>query len=645
MKKLIFCLIIFLLPIFSHSQFSNLFLQNVEIIGGSDYVKKDWCCLTGEIIGKGNWKPGNITMRWEIRTYYNYKNYEITINLPSYSKKRFFIYSHICDSVSSSALYVESQGVILLKKDIKINTYYSRTLKIGYLSSDTNRNLFYLKSIKDYSPWFHEDKSHYSYYSKYTVNLRQIDVCNISQKILPPSWIGYRQFDMLVITDEYDFSLKQIDALKKWIYSGGVLMIAPSNSLWLKQSRFIQNLIPMSITGQNHHYIKIPYIFRQRLPKLQKILACSPPKTVDYNYNDVLWGLKKGGGSIIYLGVDPGQDGVNSVALWKNLILPHLKNSLVYARDWSGIQRKIIEDKITRPLTTIIGKPNIWIILSFLLAYLIIICPLNFLYFRKKSRSIYLIWSIPVISLFFIFLMIGYGYFIHGTSTEAYSLNIVRKIPGTNYAFNKQFFSIFSNTRGVYDIKLDNIASLYTVYPNYSARKGSFLNCNQSTVNIKIKDYPLNLWQTAYFQASYFTRFPSVDFIIEDNKIIITKKARLKINNAFLFCHNKCYFLGDIDCDEDMYFDYTKKIFKQNLTKYGNSSLKKELVKIWKLKEKEANLIDLLMEDFNYLEIHYFIMGQIKEKSNSLAPVSITPNPHNIKKLSFFSYYFTNLSK
>ena len=381
MKKLIFCLIIFLFPICSYSQFTRLILKNVKIIGGGDHVKKDWCCVTGEVISRGNWKGGNIKLRWEVRTYYNQKNYEITMNLPSYSRKRFFIYSHIADSISSSTLYVESQGVIINKQDVKARTDYSKTLKIGYLTSDTNKNLFYLKVIKDYSPWYYADKNYYGYYSKYNAKLRQIEVDNLSKKILPLSWVGYRQFDMVVITDEHNLSLRQLDALKKWVYSGGVLMIAPSNSLWLKQSKFIQNFIPLHINKENHHYINTPDSLKDRVPKLKKILSCIPPAGVRHNYKNVLWRLRKGGGSIIYLGVDPAQDVANSVKLWKDFILPQIKNSLVYSRDWSGIERKVIEDKITRALTTIVGKPDIWIILCFLLAYLIIICPVNFLYF------------------------------------------------------------------------------------------------------------------------------------------------------------------------------------------------------------------------------------------------------------------------
>lgn len=483
---------------FSFSLFAqelkNIIIQNAKLIpefSVSSQQTKGWACLTGEIITNMRWKSSDIEIVANVQGY-GTRLYSMTLNLPSSSRKRFFLYISLRLTHREIELSVKKDGQVLDKQEIQLNYNYKNILRIGYFPPKNDHNLFFLKKIEKYNPWVPQ-----SYYNK---DLEEIEVINLDSRLLPDRWIGYDNMDVMIMSKEESLLSDRQKAIQEWIYNGGILIVAPQERLWIPGSHFIQTVMNQTFSEDDVSYVDIPDSVKAYLPNVTQMLALQPPGDAiqDKELTNSLWHVYKGAGAILYVGMDLGKESANSSIFWKTHLLPKIRDIIIRKNSWHFLDQGDTKDtqdeyNLSSALNLSFGRmPGIWSILAILVVYLLLVGPVNFIYFRKKNLTLHLVWSIPCLSMLFVTIILIYGYWVRGMNSETLSFHIVQPVEGSDYICHKKYLSLLSSSHSTYNIHLEDNGSLYPLYSNWSLRSSSVMNYNQKQ-GLMIQDFPLSL--------------------------------------------------------------------------------------------------------------------------------------------------------
>jgi hypothetical protein len=281
---------------------------------------------------------------------------------------------------------------------------------------------------------------------------------------LPERAEGWSVIDRLVWqdVDSNQLTPAQLDALRRWIAAGGRLVIVGGSAGIGTLSAFPDALLPyrptatldldpvelVSLTGP------LPDA-AATLPAMGgalshgRALASSGDRTVAAE-------MAYGSGRVTLLGFDPTTKWLAESkaidALWRTVLPDRIGDPGLLIDDSQLVQAVYQLPALQLPPTS--G------LLVIIVAYILIIGPINYLVLKRLDRR-ELAWvTMPILVITFAVAAFGYGSFLRGTDVVVNEVAIVHGAPDATEASAQVYFGIFSPSRATYQVDVPQGALL-----------------------------------------------------------------------------------------------------------------------------------------------------------------------------------------
>lgn len=288
----------------------------------------------------------------------------------------------------------------------------------------------------------------------------------------PDRWQGYDAADLVVLGDvsERDFRPEQLAALRDWVRAGGTLVVVGGVNAGRFRSDFFADLLPVEVRGAGTAdgltgYAalaggasppsgSIPYVVAapRAGARVEGRIGETPLLTV----------APRGSGEVRFLPFDPTRppfrDHPSLTEFWKQQLFRRESRTLVAALAEEGAYEpfapssggRLAEAPYSIPQLDI---PAFYVVALFLLAYIVVLVPLNYFLLKSRDRKEYAWITTPAIVLVFSVgaYVIGYGF--KGGRTLSVSVAVVEARSGQDAAPAVGYTGLFSPSRRSYELR------------------------------------------------------------------------------------------------------------------------------------------------------------------------------------------------
>jgi hypothetical protein len=293
----------------------------------------------------------------------------------------------------------------------------------------------------------------------------------VSSEDLPLDYVSYDSLDALVIGDAPlgQLSELQVRAIKNWVASGGFLIVTGGADFAGMRASGLDSILPVSINGAvtsaSLEELSTTYgRFDSSDPALVVSAASKPGSQVLLGSSDrVIVGEKAyGSGTVRFVAINPKLNpyrGWGSAKdLWNDLLLPAAE-AMPGQRNWfgrggrggrgaSGIQDFLFNLSEIKP-------PSAKYFIFFLLAYVLIVGPINYLVLRWMKKLDWAWITIPAVVILFTVASVVIAELRRGGSSIATDVSLVEVHQRDQLARAINWMMIMPSYKGVQQISIE----------------------------------------------------------------------------------------------------------------------------------------------------------------------------------------------
>lgn len=264
--------------------------------------------------------------------------------------------------------------------------------------------------------------------------------------------------------DSERLSTPQRDALRGWIAGGGRLVIAGGTGGPKTLSAFPDSLLPYRpVVTSDIPAASLSGILGELPPTATALPALSGSliegRTLASVGDQVVAAERPyGSGSVALIGFDPTVEWIaktdTSGNLWRRLLPPRTSGGLSFGDD------NLLVNAVSQLPT--LALPPISGLLALLVAYILLIGPVNYLVLKRIDRREWAWITMPILIVVFAAGAYAYGAALRGSDVIVNEIAIVRGAPGTTEGAAQAYLGVFSPTRSVYQVSVPGGALLST---------------------------------------------------------------------------------------------------------------------------------------------------------------------------------------
>ncbi len=405
-----------------------------------------------------------------------------------------------------------------------------------------------------------------------------VQVASAGPNDLPDKSAAYNEADAVFLRADAPLEAlteAQTQALKDWVIGGGTLIVCSSDDPSRLSSAFYTDLLPARVDGT--HSVIVPaggsasalVLTPKPLPGVQVITksADGTPLIVSGAY---------GAGRVILTAFDPTSTafrtwtGPQETAFWRKIVTDDGQGTsslLAYvgAQEVNtgygygyGYNRDSLASTVIRAPS--LDAPAASIIGFFLLGYLIVLVPINYLVLKRLDKKEWAWVTVPVLVMLFAGATYGVGYAAKGNSLFVNRGAIVETSAGQSQAGVYAGVGLFSPHRTVYDLSLpqsDALSASPTVR-SYSYGSGTGLTSPeprfvQSARETVLQDVAVNMWAMRAFDMQTTTDLGgsieaplTVDAAHSDLRGTIVNHTAHDLSDCALYYAGQWQTLGDL---------------------------------------------------------------------------------------------------
>ncbi len=368
--------------------------------------------------------------------------YRYPIDLPSQSRKQFAIDIPLRSQRLELEL-VDDHGDRLLSKQINLEPLNDSSFLVGVIASDPSL----LNALAGLS----------------TSSGDRVAVAHLELEDLPTTPQAWAALDMLVFNDvdTMQLSSAQQAALVRWVNLGGRLVIGGGPKA-AQTIAGLQALLPFAgITLETlpHPLTGLENFVRTPLPDRGPYVAAIPTDaTTDIFLWEGQWpliiSLERGLGQIHYLALDLGLAPLDTLA-GQRRFMPRLVGRLDPDSGHFSERANWRELRTSLALIPDQTLPTPQMVAIFLLAYVIVVGPVNYILLRRLKRREWAWFTLPVIVLLFC----GYGYAsgfrLRGGQPLLRQIVVLQAEPNSSLADINAFIGVYSPYRTHYTLEIE----------------------------------------------------------------------------------------------------------------------------------------------------------------------------------------------
>jgi len=349
---------------------------------------------------------------------------------------------------------------------------------------------------------------------------------------LPDRWVGYDQLRLLVLLNASPRELDEAraSALTKWVAAGGTLVVGGGSEWQRLRTSWLEALLPMETTGAKPIATSAALADRYGVGLRGDPLFITTGRvksgatTYATEQGDALIVRRNyGAGNVIFLAFDPSRPPIagwnGNPALWRDIL------------KWADDRPRFIDPGAQRSVGQAVGRrgrmrfpggpgddylslvsafaqdrkemraPPFEIIALFLLAYLIVLVPVNYFVLKRYDKREWAWVSTPVIVALFTLLSYGVGYSLKGGVLILTKLTIVQSHAGESVGRADTLFGLFSPGKRNYTLTTnDPDATMTDIATGETAAQRSYLRVNEDR-GFRVEQAAINMWTMRMFQS------------------------------------------------------------------------------------------------------------------------------------------------
>jgi hypothetical protein len=367
----------------------------------------------------------------------------------------------------------------------------------------------------------------------------KISVATRSAAQTPDRWQGLAAADMVLLDDvsERELSPDQQRAIRDYVVAGGTLVVTGGVNARNLATPYWSDLLPVRVTGlRNVTSVPLPANLGHRSSPTGNtfvIAAATAKPDADVRSGTadapVIAVGRKGAGKVVFVAFDPGSppfktwDG--NADVFARLMATERTQPLLplltanesddpnYMQYQGGSQIRLADAPYAISQLDI---PAFYIVASFLLAYIIVLVPVNYYFLKAKDKKEYAWLTTPLIVLLFSLgaYLIGYGF--KGGRTLVVKVGVAEATAGQDAAPSLVYAGLFSPRKTGYDLQLasngphaaDDAASTLLSEPAAS-RSTSGLQVVEGDAGQKIDDFAVDMWAMRVLKGEGIIRLGS----------------------------------------------------------------------------------------------------------------------------------------
>jgi len=363
-----------------------------------------------------------------------------------------------------------------------------------------------------------------------TPNLNPPVILTVPASELPPRVEAWSAIDRLVWQDVDSSSLTedQVAALRGWVGAGGRLVVVGGSTGITTLGAFPDDLLPFRPaqtidvpSGDLADVLGTVPADATTLPAVSGLLDAG---TVLGRSGDHVYAAQRtvGQGVVTLVGIDPSVDwlaGTSSATAFWRRYLPTGAGGAV-------INPLVLQDdsQIVSALSNLpaVDLPDLGVLFGLLVAYIVLIGPINYLVLRRLDRREWAWVTMPLLVGVFAVAAWGLGTRIKGTDVIVNEVGIVRTAAGTDQGIGQVYVGVFSPTRASYQVGVGGSALLTN--PVYLAQSG------QTTVPLDVvlgetstlRDFEVGFAVLRTFRAEAAVAVPRLDADLEYHDGVLT---------------------------------------------------------------------------------------------------------------------------
>jgi hypothetical protein len=396
----------------------------------------------------GEWFPVSISigndgpdlrgvLEWSFTGQADEQVFRQVIDLPRGSRKRVTLEVFARDFVRTGQLRLLDGENPLVSRDVSLDAADAGVFLAGVISSDPAM----LNSLN----------------SLQITGFSSTQVRHIGADELPEHAALLRGLNALFLhdTDSAALSPAQRDALGLWVSLGGQLFVSGGVG-GQKAAAGLADLLPVQVGGaltQGDLSALAGFTGTSALPNPAAALSPAQPRAEAEQFppgSGLLFRWRYGSGLVTFSAFDFAslRGWASEGALWNKLLVQQAILSPGYITRLS--QTSLLERGVLRLPS--LELPSTGVVLVFLLLYVLVIGPINYLALRRLRRLEWAWLSIPLVVLLFSCGLYAVGAGLRGGQSQLSQAAIVQGVEGQPHAFATGFTALFSPRRASYTV-------------------------------------------------------------------------------------------------------------------------------------------------------------------------------------------------
>jgi hypothetical protein len=375
-------------------------------------------------------------LEWTFPDLQHEMTFRRPLDLPSGARKRVSLQVFAHDSAQRGHLRLLAGNATLAEQIIPLDPVAADDFLIGVISRD---------------PVLLDSLSTLSLATATRSTVRHLDVTTVPEQVA-----ALRGLNALFLhdLDSRTLTAAQRDALALWVGLGGQLIV--SGGLDAQQTAAgLAELLPVALTSG---------VAQGNLTPLAGFAKATPPQSTAAPLNEVrpragaeqlppnsglLFRWKLGAGTVIFSAFDlaalRGWSG--ETPLWRELLVPI--NIFAPGANARRESDNLLHDVLQLPERAL---PSASLLLFFLMAYILVVGPLNYFLLRWLRRLEWAWITVPAAALLFACALYITGFGLRGAQVQGEQVTVVQAIEGQPRAFATAFIGLFSPRRATYTI-------------------------------------------------------------------------------------------------------------------------------------------------------------------------------------------------
>jgi hypothetical protein len=291
-------------------------------------------------------------------------------------------------------------------------------------------------------------------------NVSGVAVLHLDPTVLPENPLALSGLEVLFLHDiaSADLSPGQLAALEDWVRAGGQLVV--SGGVAAERSvAGVAALLPVDVgpLRQTDSLLVLselaPEVDSAALESAATVNSVTlRPGARALADDDLLVARALGDGQILFTAFDVSslRAWAGEAALWQAIIEPINRIEIGASYRWRG--DNLLRNALQLPALQL---PSIWAIMLLILAYIVIIGPINFLVLRRLKRVELAWFSTPLLVLLFMLGTYGASFLMRGTQAQFVQMAVVQSDEGAPRSKTTAFVGLFSPQRRSYVLNFD----------------------------------------------------------------------------------------------------------------------------------------------------------------------------------------------